>query len=190
MLGPSHARIGFAVGAAVGHALGAEAHMAVALPRQLPTPVGSVVALIGMAAVCGSVGAIAALLPDLDSESTLGAILPRWWHALTPGHRGLSHSLLAVLAWWGASAVACSGLGIAGSAALLLPALIVAGVVSHLAADALTDHGICPLYPLRWHLRSPLAFRTGSWPEPVAVALTCAAAAAFVVAPLVHGGWV
>jgi membrane-bound metal-dependent hydrolase YbcI (DUF457 family) len=171
MEGPSHMRIGGAVGAAAGWSLGAPQHMAAAVhPAHLPPAVEGVLAAVGAALVCGAIGAVAGLLPDLDSESTLGAGLPAWWHRMTPGHRGLSHSLLAVGLWWGGVWLACAGLGITGSASLLLRVLIVAGVASHLAADALTDHGIRPFYPFsNWHLRSLLPFRTGSWPEPIAV---------------------
>ncbi len=186
MEGPSHAGIGVAVGAVVGHALHADAGF-VALPplAHLAPPVQAVLGTAAMALVCGSIGAIAALVPDMDTDSTLGALLPRAWHKLTPGHRGASHCLLAVVAWWGATALACAGLRITGSASVLLPALFVAGVVSHLVADALTSHGIRPLYPFSdWHLRSLLPFRSGSWPEPVIVAgVAVLALASLVVDP-------
>lgn len=186
MEGPSHARIGAAVGAVTAHALGAETGFAVPLRvLHLPSPVEAVAAMAGMVAVCGSIGAIAALLPDLDTESTLGAILPRWWHALTPGHRGVSHSLLAAAAWWWSLAVACASLGITGRAAVLLPALVVAGVVSHLLADALTDHGIRPFSPFSaWHLRSLAPFRTGAWPERWVVVAVCGLAVVLLVEPI------
>lgn len=180
--GPSHARIGAAVGAVVGHLAGAEAGFAAQLrPLHLPGPVEAGGAVVGMVVTCGAIGAIAGLLPDLDGPSTLGAALPGWWHALTPGHRRGTHSLLALAAWWVVMAGACAGLGITGRPAHLLPALVVAGVASHLLADALTDHGIRPFWPLAWHLRL-LGIRTGTWPEPVIVALVAVGAGAWVIA--------
>lgn len=194
MEGPSHMRIGAAVGAAAGWSMGAPAHLAIALhPFHLPPIVEGAAAGIGAVLVCGAIGAITGLAPDLDAQSsTIGAALPRWWHALTPGHRGLSHSLLAVGLWWGAAWLACAVIGAAGSG--LLPVLVVAGVASHLLADALTDHGIRPLYPLsNWHLRSPRPFTTGGRVEPFAVALVVLLAVAWMVGPgrllaLIHGG--
>jgi inner membrane protein len=185
MNGPSHMRIGAAGCVAVGWSMGAPAHMAAAVhPAHLPPAAEGALAAIGAALVCGAIGAVAGLLPDLDSESTLGAGLPAWWHRLTPGHRGLSHSLLAVALWWGGVWLACAGLGITGSASLLLRILIVAGVVSHLAADALTDHGIRPLYPFSsWHLRSPRPFKTGGRVEPIAVAVVVVFAVVWCVEP-------
>jgi len=194
MEGPSHMRIGAAVDAAAGWSMGAPAHLAIALhPAHLPPIVEVVPASAGACLVCGAIGAIAGLAPDLDTESsTIGAALPGWWHALTPGHRGLSHSLPAVGLWWVAAWVACAVLGAAGSG--LLPVLVVAGVASHLLADALTSHGIRPFYPLsNWHLRSPLAFTSGSRPEPFAVAAVVLLAVAWMVGTsrllaLIHGG--
>ena len=83
-------------------------------------------------------------------------------------------------------------LGTGGAA--LLPVLVVAGVASHLLADALTDHGIRPLYPVsNWHLRSPLPFATGGRVEPYAVGAIVLLAVAWVVGSgrllaLIHGG--
>jgi inner membrane protein len=125
------------------------------------------------------VAGISALLPDVDSpESTIGRLLPRWWHALTPGHRGPTHSLvfcavLGALAYEGQTLL----LG-RPPASWLLTAAVVVGALSHLAADAMTDRGI----PLFWPLWSghiglpwPLAFRTGTWPEHVTVTAVIAA---------------
>jgi inner membrane protein len=118
------------------------------------------------------VAGFAALVPDIDTpESTVGRWLPRWWHALTPGHRGLTHSLLA-----------CAVLGVLAyeaqtlvlgrpPASLLLTAAVLVGALSHLAADGVTDHGVPLLWPLwRGHFKLPwpLAFRTGSWREHLA----------------------
>jgi len=119
------------------------------------------------------VGGIAGLAPDVDSpESTIGRRLPRWWHALTPGHRGVTHSLL----WCAALAAAAYGaqwwlLG-APPASPLVGLAVLAGALSHLAADSMTDNGVPLLWPLtRRHLGLPwpFAFRTGSWPEHIVV---------------------
>lgn len=190
MLGPSHATIGAATGVVLGHLVGAEAHMASVLPSQLPHAVTGAAGLIGMALACGSLGAVAALLPDADTpSSTFGLLLPRWWHELTPGHRGVTHSALWVVLCWAFTTGACAGLGIAGPGAKLLPLLVAAGVASHLAADAMTDHGICLLWPLPWHVGLPL-FTTGTWPERVVVSGVVALTAWWVLGlgHLVHGG--
>src|SRR5215208_2928634 len=55
----------------------------------------------------GIVAGLAGLLPDVDHpHAAVGRLLPRWWHRLTPGHRGPTHSLvwclgLAVLSYAG-----------------------------------------------------------------------------------------
>lgn len=196
MEGPSHMRIGAAVGAAAGWTAGAPAHLALALhPFHLPPIVEGVAAVVGASLVCAAIGLFAGLAPDLDARaSTLGAALPRLWHVLTPGHRGLSHSLIAVALWWVAAWTTGAVLRVDAQGALLLEVLIVAGVVSHLLADALTDHGIRPLYPVsNWHLRSLTPFKTGSWPEPWAVGAVVLLAVAWMVASgrllaLIHVG--
>lgn len=192
MTGVSHARIGAAVGAVVGHLAGVESGFVRELPAFLPGPARGVVAAVSVAAVTGAAGAVLAWLPDADTESTLGAILPRAWHWLTPGHRKLSHSLLALAAWWAFAVYVTAGFAIPEPAAGLARGLIVAAVASHLLADALTDHGIRPLYPLSsWHLRV-VGFRTGSWPEPWFVAAALVLAVVLLVDPLhvaaVRGG--
>jgi membrane-bound metal-dependent hydrolase YbcI (DUF457 family) len=71
MMKRSHAVIGAAAGVAVAHATGA-----------------SMVA-------GGIVAGLAGLLPDVDHpHAAVGRLLPRWWHRLTPGHRGPTHSLV------------------------------------------------------------------------------------------------
>jgi inner membrane protein len=115
------------------------------------------------------VAGVAALVPDIDTpESTFGRHLPHWWHALTPGHRGLTHSL-AFCAALGALAREAQTLVIGRPpASWLLTAAVVVGALSHLAADAVTDHGVPLFWPVwRDHvgLPWPLKFRTGSWRE-------------------------
>jgi inner membrane protein len=139
---------------------------------------------IGESMVAGGVVAsLAALLPDVDHpHAAVGRLLPRWWHRLTPGHRGPTHSL----AW-------CAGLGLlvyavhsglAGAPARPLLALaVLAGAVSHVLADGLTVSGV----PLWWPLRrrrttflGVLAFPTRSWAEAVVVLGVVAATAWWV----------
>ena len=134
----SHALIGAAAGVAVAHATGASM-------------------LAG-----GIVAGLAGLLPDIDHpHAAVGRMLPRWWHRLTPGHRGPTHSLvwclaLAVLAYVGNSALNGEP----------------AGPLSHVLADGLTVAGV----PLWWPFRrrravflGVLAFRTHSWAEALVV---------------------
>src|SRR5215471_16848329 len=116
MLGHSHAVLGASAGVAAAHVLHGDTLMA--------------------AVVGGAMG----LLPDVDTEgSTVGRLLPSWWHRLTPGHRGVTHSLV----WCGAITAVVYGLQVW---ALTRPpetpylvAVVLAGLLSHLAADACTD---------------------------------------------------
>jgi inner membrane protein len=120
----------------------------------------------------GVVACLAAVLPDLDHpRSAVGRLLPRWWHRLTPGHRGVTHSL----AWCAALALlvyASQGLVTGGEEGPLLALAVLAGALSHVVADGLTVAGV----PLWWPLRrrrvvflGALAFPTHSWREHVVV---------------------
>jgi inner membrane protein len=153
MMKRSHALIGGATGVAMAHATGASM-------------------LAG-----GIVAGMAALLPDLDHpHSAVGRLLPRWWHRLTPGHRGPTHSLVWCL---GLAAVAyLANSAVDGEpAALLLAMATLAGSLSHVLADGLTVAGV----PLWWPFRrrrsvflGALAFRTRSWPEALVVLVVVA----------------
>ena len=110
-----------------------------------------------------ALGAVGALLPDLDSpKTTIGRLVPpvSWlinkllgWNAPHPdGHRGGTHSLLAVVA---VSLLARHALGPTAGWVLA------GGYVSHLLLDQLTIQGIRWLWPM------PLDFRL---PRPLAVA--------------------
>ncbi|HYW49968.1 MAG TPA: metal-dependent hydrolase, partial [Gemmatimonadaceae bacterium] len=119
----------------------------------------------GLATVAVTTGVIGANLPDADVP----------WNALMEAmgrydaissllhHRGITHSLLAALAWitmlWGAAAwlharsVSRSGRGTVSAAhrmTLLLVATI--AVVSHVTLDFTNDYGVHPLSPFvnRW----------------------------------------
>jgi inner membrane protein len=104
-----------------------------------------------------------ALLPDIDH--------PRSWVgrrarplstviAAGLGHRGITHSAIAVLAL--AALVAHAGGGRGVSSALAV------GYLSHLAADLLTPRGLRLAWPLRRTWSLPLC-RTGSPMEPIIV---------------------
>lgn len=122
----------------------------------------------------GIVAAVAALVPDIDSdESTIrqatgtarsDGLLGRaasWIMARVTGHRGaLTHSLMA---WFLFSLLA--GMYFVGGMAFVAFSV---GYLSHLLADALTPQGVPLLWPL-WQRRisvlGPLAIRTGSMAE-------------------------
>ena len=148
MMKRSHALLGAAAGVAVAHATGA------------PLLAGGIVA------------GLAGLLPDIDHpHAAVGRMLPRWWHRLTPGHRGPTHSLVWCLAL--AAAVHAANLALNGETAGPLFALaVLAGSLSHVLADGLTVAGV----PLWWPFRrrravflGVLAFRTRSWAEILVV---------------------
>jgi inner membrane protein len=123
------------------------------------------------------VGGIAGLLPDVDHPgSTAGKLLPRWWHKLTPGHRGPTHT-----AWWCALAAGvvqlladASG---GGTAPMIWGVATLAGTLSHVLTDALTTQGVPFLHPLwskRIRLLGPLSFPAGSRREYVMATLLVA----------------
>ena len=160
MMKRSHAIIGAATGVAVAKSIGG------------PLLAGGVVACI------------AAVLPDLDHPSSaVGQLLPRWWHRLTPGHRGPTHSLLwcFVLALLGDAGLS---LVVDGQPAPLLALALFAGALSHVVADGLTVAGVPLWWPLRRRhvvLLGVLAFPTHSWREHVVVLGVVAAVAYWVV---------
>ena len=139
MMKRSHAVIGAAAGVAVAHATGA-----------------SMVA-------GGIVAGLAGLLPDVDHpHAAVGRLLPRWWHRLTPGHRGPTHSLvwclaLAVLAYVGTTLVNGEPAG------PLLALAVLAGSLSHVLADGLTVAGVPLWWPFR-RRRSVSSARSPSGP--------------------------
>ncbi|MBF0305482.1 MAG: metal-dependent hydrolase [Alphaproteobacteria bacterium] len=112
---------------------------------------------------------LGALLPDIDH--------PKSWagRKLGPlsmliagvfGHRGVTHSLLAVLI--------CLGLLVwGGLGAMAMP--VVVGYLSHLAGDGLTISGVPLLWPWRRPFGLPLV-RTGTLTETALVAALAAVA--------------
>ncbi|MGB9097218.1 metal-dependent hydrolase [Erwinia sp.] len=96
------------------------------------------------------------LLPDIDHpKSTLGQRF-KWISqpiARVFGHRGFTHSLLAVL-----GGVALFHLQVPKD--WVIPADVFQGLVlgylSHIAADMLTPAGVPLLWPCRWRFRLPL----------------------------------
>jgi membrane-bound metal-dependent hydrolase YbcI (DUF457 family) len=175
MRGPSHLVIGAGTGIAVAHAMDAPAAFAGALAELHPAGVAlphdvTVAGGYAFAVLAGmSVGGLTGLAPDLDSRfSVLGSRLPHWWHELTPGPRGVTHTLfgalLATVAW----ALLCFLMAGARPSPVIV-AIFAFGYLSHLLADSVTDLGL-PLFAPVWkrHLRAPVTFATGSAIEPAA----------------------
>ncbi|WP_432719962.1 metal-dependent hydrolase [Jeongeupia wiesaeckerbachi] len=103
------------------------------------------------------VAGAAALLPDIDHpKSTLGRWLPGISGAIAKlfGHRGITHSLLAILAL-------AYGLLQAQLADQAWVRAICIGALSHLAGDLLTPRGVPLLWPWRHRFSLPLLV-TGS----------------------------
>jgi len=123
---------------------------------------------LGAAWVLGG-ALVGALLPDIDHpKSWLGRRLPFISVPLAAvfGHRGITHSLLAVVgvAWalyyaleqWNLGAgwgLAAAGVGVA------------VGYLSHLLGDFATHGGVPWLWPYKKRFSLPLTFRSGSWFE-------------------------
>lgn len=102
--------------------------------------------------------AFGALLPDIDHpQSAVGRRLAPISVPLSAvvGHRGVTHSLLAV-------ALAAVVLFFWGGIAMVAP--VVVGYLSHLLADSLTLSGVPLLWPNRRPYGVPLC-RTGDWRE-------------------------
>lgn len=108
--------------------------------------------------------ALGALLPDIDHPQSWAGRKVRFISiplSLLVGHRGITHSALAVVA--GATLLAIMGTG-------WLAAPVVVGYLSHLLADSLTPSGV----PLLWPNKRRFTFnlcRTGSLTEIAIVAV-------------------
>lgn len=111
------------------------------------------------------IAALGSLLPDIDHpKSWLGGRLfflsfPLW---AIFGHRGITHSLLAILAMVGSVYFFFDEIR-ENNLDWLLPLII--GYLSHLFADYLTNSGIPLFYPVKRRIRSPLTVKTGSMGE-------------------------
>lgn len=111
-------------------------------------------------------GMLGALLPDIDHpHSWLGRriLLVSRPIALVFGHRGITHSLLALLGVCYA-ALNCLTLTELGPA-LPLVLGVCAGYASHLAGDWLTPKGVPLLWPWRRRFAAPLQLLRGQWAE-------------------------
>lgn len=143
---------------------------------------GDVVSVL--AGVSGA--AVGALLPDLDHpKSMLGRQLPFISLPLSKifGHRGITHSLLAV------AGVLAAGLHAAEAmpwspwlVALVQGAAL--GYLSHLLADAFNPAGVPLLYPSWKRFRFPLTCRPGGPLESILFYSACAGCALSVFAIL------
>lgn len=207
MTGLRHFQMAAVVGIVVADRYGVREHFARTLAGQhlpfglaLPAPVVQVLALVSMVVAAGLVAGFAGWLPDVDGPGTLGNELPGFLRPIFGGHRHGTHSIIGVVLFWFAARYGCAGLGVMGPAATLLPVLCVSGVLTHLAGDFLTDHGIRPFWlpsPLVWllpdvlrtlpryHLRifEPVRFTTGTWPELPVTLAAAGICAALLVGP-------
>ncbi|MYM92749.1 metal-dependent hydrolase [Duganella vulcania] len=114
-----------------------------------------------------AVAAVASLLPDIDHpKSTFGRIVPIISVPLSAivGHRGITHSLLAVfgMALLGATSFHSSSLAMA----------LVIGYLSHLVGDFFTNSGIPLAWPLKRRYVIPL-LKTGSFAEYLLMVVLC-----------------
>jgi inner membrane protein len=127
---------------------------------------GSWVALCHWGAAPAQAASVAAamaasLLPDIDHPKSF--VGRRLWFLSVPlaavlGHRGMTHSLLAIGLWiW----LLLRGLAWDQE----LTAAAATGYLSHLAGDWLTVGGIPLLWPWRRRFQAPLSFKSGGATE-------------------------
>lgn len=111
---------------------------------------------------------ISCLLPDIDHPKSLLGQRLSWISkpiARAFGHRGFTHSLLAVF-----GGLTLFYLQVPESWILPADALqgLVVGYLSHIAADMLTPAGVPLLWPCRWRFRLPILFpRSGNQLERI-----------------------
>ncbi len=169
MLKRSHTLIGAAAGAVLAEPTGT--HLAVAI----------------------IVGGIAGLAPDIDHPgATAGKFLPKWWHRITPGHRGPTHSILwcallgllvGMIQWYVTGAVTGSR-GEITLATAGLGVMVGAGAFSHVLADSVTTQGVPFFWPVvrrRQRLPRGLSFPTGGTREQIVTTVVVLATAGWVV---------
>ncbi|AOQ23055.1 Inner membrane protein YdjM [Moorella thermoacetica] len=139
-----------------------------------------------------AVGALGGLLPDVDHPgSYVGRRVPLVSDAVEMafGHRGATHSLLAVFLFYLAARLAALrflGVGVAGPLALALAA----GYLSHLLLDMLNPQAVPLFWPWKARVRFPVPpiIPTGGLVEAVAVRGGLYAAAAYLGYAKAAGG--
>ena len=154
---------------------------------------------IGIRILMSAVGTFGGLLPDIDTKSSLlGRHLPHFWHKITPGHRGLTHSLLycavvyGILFWLLATIqpwLESAHLSVLTDRPYI-PIAVTVGALTHLFADSLTVQGVPFFYPFskrKIRLLGPLSFKTGSGVEPAVVTMLLSIAVAYVLMPYTGG---
>lgn len=115
--------------------------------------------------------AVGGLLPDLDHpKSALGRRLRLISLPLSAvvGHRGITHSLLAVSALLGLLIYATSAPFLGRWDGLISPLII--GYLSHILGDSMTPSGVPLLWPHKRRFSFNL-FKTWSWQETAFVGL-------------------
>lgn len=115
-------------------------------------------------------GLVGSLLPDIDHpRSWIGRRIPMISIPLSAlvGHRGITHSLLAILttAFVGIMGLTRWGMDL-GQWAPLVAGLCL-GYASHLFGDWASNSGIPLLWPLPKRFRSPVVFCTGGIEERI-----------------------
>ena len=122
-----------------------------------------------------ALGAAAALLPDLDIESStvsnsLGPVtrvISRGVAAVCDGHRGGTHSLAAV--------AFVTFLVVGPKVPAPYAVAVVVGYVAHMIGDYFTGNGISLLWPfVRRRFGLPILGHTGGWREHAAVVVVVA----------------
>jgi inner membrane protein len=124
-----------------------------------------------------ALAAIGSLLPDIDHpKSWVGSRLRPISLAISAvfGHRGVTHSALAL--------IACAWTLLRGGAPLWAADAVAVGYASHLAADLLTPNGLRLAWPLRRTWALPLC-KSGSQAEPLVVAALIWWAASGILIP-------
>lgn len=117
-------------------------------------------------------GALGSLLPDIDHpKSVIGSRLLPISYPISKifGHRGITHSLFAIILMM--IAIQHYAHSASWAAALAI------GYLSHLLGDMMTPSGVPLFYPSRKKFRFPIGFKTNSGLETVfSVVLMCGTA--------------
>lgn len=107
-----------------------------------------------------AIAAISSLLPDIDYPASF--VGKRLLFLSVPisavfGHRGITHSLLAVIA----AAFAVIHYGATG----FMASAVAIGYLSHLVGDFFANSGVPLFWPYKRRFASPLVFNTGGFME-------------------------